>query len=223
MKLKGTLLLNVLLPVLLVIVLSVIINAYSMNSVRQQFAAGNELQNKNIETLIEAAELSEKVTRIHLSVKNSLKAAIDGKISNEQIYRVHLNAVNGLNKITDRITNLARSSQIQQASPQDGQRLLDHFEKYKNFVIQTTDISSIEPKSASLFADKAQDHFNDFSGHAHHITTLLAAHARDLNNADRQFFDTVFDRVTLIGLAGMLGILLLAAFTAYMSRKLTKP
>lgn len=223
MKFNRSLVLNFLLPVLLVIVLSIVINSYTMNSVRQQFEVNNDLQNKNIETMLEAAELSEQVTRIHLSVKNSIKSAIYGKISNEQIYRVHLNAVNALNKITERINGLAHSSQIQQASPQDGQLMLDHFEKYKNFVIQTTDISSIDPKSANRFADMAQNHCNDFSGHAHHISALLAAHARKLNKEDRQLFDAVFNRVTLIGLIGMLGILLLAVFTAHMTIKLTRP
>jgi hypothetical protein len=222
MKYNRAFVLNYLLPVLWVIILSIAINSFTLNKVRQQFETGNDLQNKNIEALIEAAQLSEQVTLVHLSVKNSLNSAIYGKISNEQIFRVHSNAVNSLNKITGRIQQLSRSIQIQEASPQDGQLLLDHFEKYKNFIIQTTDISSIDPKSASRFLDMAENHFNDFTEHAHHISALLAAHARSLNKEDRQLFESVFQRVTLIGLIGMAGILLLSVFTVHMTRKLIK-
>lgn len=222
MKLNRKPFLSILIPVLLVIVLSIVINSYSMNTVRQQFEAGNDLQNSNIETMIEAAELSEQITLVHLSVKNSLKSAIDGKISSEQIYRIHANAVNTLNKITERVNKFASSSPIQEASLQDGKLLLENFEKYKNLIIQISDISSIDPKTASRFLDLAQNHFNDFSGHAHHLSALLAAHARLLNKEDRELFESIFNRVTLIGLIGMLVILLLAAFTAHMTRKSIK-
>ena len=214
MKSNRTLILNFLLPVILVIVLAVIISSLSMRSIRQQFETGNDLQNKNIEVLIEAAQLSEQMTQIHLSLENSLKAAITGKMSNERIYRVHVNAVNSLNRITDRVKSLSLSRQIQEASPQDGQLMLDNFEKYKNFVILTTDISSIDPKAARRFVDQARDQFNDFSRHAHHIYTLLVAHARNLNQEDRQIFDSIFERVTLISYIAMFGLLLISVFTA---------
>jgi hypothetical protein len=217
-----TLFADLLLPFMVFIVLTLLLDAYTLSSIRQQFASGNTQQSKNIDTMMEAADLSDQIARIHLSVKNSLKSALDGKLTNEQLYRVHTNAVNSLNKITERINNLSRSSQIQEASPQDGQLLQDHFEKYKNFVIQLTDISSIDPKSANKFIDMAQNNFNDYSAHAYHIFIISAMHANSLNQANQQNFDTVFNRVVIIKIFGLLFILLLAAFTANITRKSIK-
>jgi hypothetical protein len=216
---KRTLTLNFFLPAILVTILAAVIYSLSINSVRQQFESGNIAQNQNIEVLTESVYLSSQLSQIHHSVESSLRAAIAGKMSNARLYRVHVNAVNSLNRIADRIKTLSQSRQILEASPQDGQKLLEHFEKYRNFVILTTDISSIEPKAASRFVDQAQSHYSDFSAHAHHISELLAGQARKLNEEDKQLFDAVFNRVILVGFAGMFGILLLSAIT---TRKILK-
>ena len=215
MKSKRTLLLNFLLPLILVIVLAVI-NSFSINSIKQRFETSNRLQNQNLEVLTEATYLSEQMSQIHLSVENSLKAAIAGKISNASLFRIHANAVNSLNRIAERIKKLSQTRQVLDASPQDGKLLLDHFVKYRELVIMTTDISSIDPKAAGQFVDRAQNQYSDFSGHAHHISTLLAAHAKNLNDDDQQLLDAVFERVTLTGSIVLFGTILLSAFAARM-------
>lgn len=219
MNTQRTSTLKFLLPVILVTVLAVIIYSFSINSIRQQFENGNTLQNQNIEVLTDSIYLNGQMLQIHHSVESSLSAAIAGKMSNAQLYRVHVNAVNSLNRIADRIKSLTHSRQIQEASPQDGQMLLEHFEKYRNLVILTTDISSIDPKAAARFVDQAQHHYGDFFAHAHHISELLAGQAKKLNAEDQQLFDALFARVLLIGSVGMFGMLLL---TAYTTRKLLK-
>lgn len=222
MKFNRSFILIFLLFALPVVIALITINSFSLNKIRHQFEVGNELQNKNIEALIETAQISEQVSTVHLSVTNSLNAAISGKMSNVKIFRVHANAVNSLNKLTARILQLSRSIQIQEASPQDGQLLLDHFNQYKNLIIQTTDISSIDPKSASHFVDLAENHFNDFTEHSHHISAFLAARARLLNMEGNQLFNAAFQKMALITLLGMIAILLLAAFTALRVRKLAR-
>ena len=208
---KRTLFPKIFVAGILATVLLVIIYSFTINSIRQQFESGNTIQNQNIEVLTEAVYLSGQMSHIHHSVESSLRAAIAGKISNAKLYRVHVNAVNSLNRIAGRINSLSKSRQIQEASPQDGQMLIENFEKYKNIIIMTTDVSSIEPKAAIRFVDEAQNHYSDFSAHAHHISELLAGHAKKLNREDKNLFDTVFVRALLGGAVGMSIILLIAA------------
>lgn len=214
MKTNRARLLMLLLPVILVIVPAAFISFLSTQSIRQQFDTGNELQSQDLEVLVEAARLSEQMSQIHISLEDSVKEAISGRISAARLYRVHANAVNSLNRITERVKTLSQSKQLMGANPQDGVSLLDHFEKYRNLVIMTSDVSSIDPKAAIPFVDQAQVHFHDYSEIAFRISALLADRIQNLNNNNKHQIDSIYNQITLYGSIGMLGIFLLSAFAA---------
>ena len=190
--------------------LSLLINYFSLQNIRQQIEAGNDLKMQDNEVLFEAARLNEQVTQIHISVENSLKEAVDGRITEARLYRVHANAVNSLSAIADRVKTLSQTRQVQEAGVQDGLSLLDRFEKYQSFVIMTTDISSIDPDTAVHFVDLAQVQFNDFAQITNHISALLAKRVKKLHQDDKQLFDDMFSQVILFGAGGMLIVLVVS-------------
>ena len=203
-----------LLPVILVGVLAVLINYFSMQSLMQQHETTNDLQARDIQLLKEAAQLSEQMTNIHIGISQALQGAVSGRMTEAYLYRIHTKAVNALADMSERVKALAQSKQAIEASPKDAQNLYEHFEKYRNFVIISTEISSVSPQAAGQFVDQAQAQFNDFSEHAYHLSALLAERTQQRSKEDHQLLYSTFDQITLIGSIGIIGIFLLSAFTA---------
>ncbi len=214
MKTKHTLLLTLVLPVILVAVLAVLINYLSLHSLMQQHEKSGTLQTQDTLLLSEAAHLSEQMTTIHINVNDALKGAIEGRMNEARLYRVHTKAVNSLNEMAERVKAISQSPQAREVSEEDARNLLVHFEKYRDFVVMSTDIASINPANAVRFIDHAQEQFNDFSEHAYRLSALLADRTHQRNNHDQHLFDSALDQVALIGSLGMLGILLLSVFSA---------
>jgi len=213
MKSKRNLLIIFILPVILVVVLAVLVNYFSMQSLKQQIDTGNNKKVQDNDVMFEAARLNEQITQIHIMVENSLKEAVDGRISAARLFRIHENAVNSLAVIEERVKTLSQSRQVTETGTQDGQLLLDRFEKYLSFVIMTSDISSVEPDTALQFVDQAQVQFNDFAQISNHITALLAKRINKVNQNEKRLFNEIFSQVMLIGSGGMLIILLLSLFS----------
>jgi len=212
LKSNRTLLLMLLLPITLVALLAVLINYFSMHSLMQQHESSSDLQTQDILVLSEAARLSEQMTKIHIGVANALAGAATGQMQEAHLYRVHSNAVNALAEMSERVKALSQSRQVQEASPQDAQDLLENFEKYRNFVIMSTDISSIDVAAARRFVDQAQTQFINFSEHAYRISAQLADRTQNRNSQDKRLLESIFEEVTLIGSIGMLVIFLLSLF-----------
>ena len=207
------------LPVILVAVLAILINYLSLRSLTHQHEESGALQTRDTLLLSDAAHLSEQITKIHISVSDALKGAIEGRMNEARLYRVHTKAMNSLNEMEEQIKTLSLSAQVQEVSQEDARDLLEHFEKYRNFVVMSTDISSINPSDAIRFIDQAQIQYNDFSEHAYRISALLADRTHKRNNDNKHLFDSVFDQVILIGSIGMLAILLLSV---YFARKINR-
>jgi PAS domain S-box-containing protein len=216
LKTNRTLLLMFLLPVLLVIALAAMINYLSLESLKQQHESGIDLQTQDIEVLGEAARLSENMAQIQISVENALTGTVAGKLTEEHLYRVHSKAVNSLAEMAVRVKALSSLTKVQEINPQDAQLLLEHFEKYRNFVIMSTDISSVDTYAAGEYLVRAQDEFNDFSEYAYRISALLADRTQNRNKEGKHLFDSIYNQVTLLGSIGMLVILFLSLFSARM-------
>jgi PAS domain S-box-containing protein len=202
------------LPAVLVIVLAVLINYLSIHSLRQQHETNIDLQTRDIEVLAEAAKLSERIAQIHINVTTALEATISGKMTEANLYRAHSAAVNALAEIEQRMRALASSPQIREINPQDAQLLYERFDNYRNFVIMSTDISSIDVAAARTYQNQAQNQFNDFYAHANHISSLLAERTLKRNRESKHLFESLYNQITLYGSIGMFAILLLSLFSA---------
>lgn len=214
MKTNRTLLLMFLLPVLLAMALAVLINFFSLHSLRQQDTSSVALQAQDIEALSAAARLSEQMAQIQAGVEYALQGTVAGKVSDARLYQVQSKAVDTLAEMAERVKAVSNAPRLKEAYPQDARLLLEHFEKYRNFVIMSADIAAVEPVAAVDYLAQARDRLNEFSTQANHLTALLAGRTLKRNNEGKHPFDSIYNRVALFGAIGAAAILLLSLFFA---------
>lgn len=214
MKSGRSILVLFMLPVLLVALVALLINYWSLHSLREQHEESSSLENLDVALLTEAARLSEDMAVVQRRVAGALEAADGKRLDEAQLYLIHSGVVNDLAALNKRVLALSRSAQVREVSPEDARALPEETRNYGNFVIMATDIAAIDPRTAIRYVDKAQQHFIAFSEHAHRISASLANRTTMRNEEARHAFDRFFRQVLVFGLAGMAGMMLLAVLSA---------
>ncbi|MFZ3016880.1 MAG: EAL domain-containing protein [Gallionella sp.] len=221
MKIGRSILVLFMLPVLLAALVGLLINYWSLHSLREQHEQSSSLENLDVALLTEAARLSEDMAVVQRRVAGALEAADGKRLDEAQLYLIHSDVVNDLAALNKRASALAESPQVREISPEDALALPVHTRGYGNFVIMATDIAAIDPGTAIRYIGRAQQHFIAFSEHAHRISAQLANRTTQRNDDARRAFDGFFNQVLVFGLAGMAGMMLLAVLSARkISRKM---
>ncbi len=219
MKRNSPLLLLLLLPALLVVAPGVVVDYLSLQSLKVRQDESRRMLDENIRLLGEATSLSEALSQIHIGLTNALGDVIAGRISDAQLYRIHSRVTNRLSQLRINVKGLSENSVVQSANQTDAHFLLDHFDRYRNFVIISTDISIVDPAATQQYLDQAQGQFLDFSEHAYRISTLLSERIQKNNAENAILFDALYEKIILISSLVMLGLLLIALFTARIINK----
>ena len=219
MRIGRSILVLFMLPVLLAALVALVINYWSLHSLREQHEQSSSLDNLDVALLTEAARLSEDMAVVQRRVADALEAADGRRLDEAQLYLIHSSVVNDLAALNRRVSALSESAQVREVSPEDALALPEQTREYGNFVIMATDIAAIDPGTAIRYIGQAQQHFIAFSEHAHRISALLANRTTQRNDAARRAFDGFFNQVLVFGLAGMIGMMLLAVLS---SRKISR-
>ena len=219
MRVGRSILVLFMLPVLLAALVALLINYWSLQSLREQYEQSSSLENLDVALLTEAARLSEDMAVVQRRVADALDAADGRRLDEAQLYLIHSDVVNDLAALNKRVKALSESTPVREVSPEDALALPIHTREYGNFVIMATDIAAIDPGTAIRYIGRAQQHFIAFSEHAHRISASLANRTAQRNDAARRAFDEFFDQVLVFGLAGMVGMMLLAVLS---SRKISR-
>ncbi|HAF45670.1 MAG TPA: GGDEF-domain containing protein [Gallionellaceae bacterium] len=204
-------------PVLLPALFALLINYWSLYSLRAQHEQASNQERQEVALLTEAARLSEELAAVQRRVASTLEAADRKRLSEAQLYRIHSEVVDQLAQLNRRVLVLAESSAVREVGLEDALALPEHTRLYGNFVIMATDIAAIDPSTAVRYIGDAQQHFIAFSEHAHRISARLANRMVQHNAVAERAFSSFFMQVLLLGLAGMAGAVLLAVLS---SRKL---
>ncbi len=214
MKIRRSILVLFMLPLLIAVSVALLINFWSLHSLREQHEGIVSQESRDIALLTEAARLSEDMAGVHRRVASALDGADGGRLDEAQLYRIHSGVVDELAALNKRVHALSGAGQVREISPQDAAALIEHAGRYGNFVVMATDIAAIDPRTASRYVDKAQQHFIAFSEHAHRISALLANRTSKHSEDARRAFGGFFRQLLFLGLAGMVGMLLLAVLSA---------
>ena len=217
MRIKHSLLILFMMPVLLPALFALLINYWSLYSLRAQHEQASNQERQEVALLTEAARLSEELAAVQRRVASTLEAADRKRLSEAQLYRIHSEVVDQLAQLNRRVLVLAESSAVREVGLEDALALPEHTRLYGNFVIMATDIAAIDPSTAVRYIGDAQQHFIAFSEHAHRISARLANRMVQHNAVAERAFSSFFMQVLLLGLAGMAGAVLLAVLS---SRKL---
>ena len=221
MKIGRSILVLFMLPVLLAALVALLINYWSLQSLRVQHEQSRVQESMDVALLTEAARLSEDMAVVQRRVADALEAADGGRLDEAQLYLIHSDVVNDLAALNKRVRALSESPQVREVNLEDALALPEHAMGYGNFVIMATDIAAIDPGTAIRYIASAQRHFIAFSEHAHRISARLANRTLQRNDDAKRAFDGFFTQVLIFGLAGMAGMMLLAVLSARkISRKM---
>jgi PAS domain S-box-containing protein len=162
----------------------------------------------------EAASLVVDIVQLHQVVANVLDKAAAGKIGEEGIYSVHTKIVNDLATLDNPIRKLIQNANDLGLGSHQVDELNQDFQGYRNIIITATDISSVDPKTAIQYIDKAQKHFLSFAQNANIVCSLLGDRVSSKIAGSQVASKNNFLNITLISLGGLLGLLGLSYLSA---------
>ena len=219
---RRTFLLFLLLPVVLVALLGTVITFWSLNSLREHNLDRYTAEREDLQILIEAAQLGERLAAMHQLSASGLKGAAAGELDEAAIYRIHSEIVDSLAELGQRTMALTKAPHVVAAAGDDARMMLADFENYRNFMVMATDIAAIDPTTAAGYIDQAQDYFVDFVKRRHAITAQISQAALEHAEAGASAFEQVFRWVLLISGVALVVMLALALVSGrWLSLRLT--
>lgn len=172
------------------------------------------LVNPHLAVITEASSLVVDIGHLHKAVSDVLDDAADGKLDEAGVYRIHSRIVNDLAALDQRIKTLRQNANDLDVNSSEIDALQQDFDGYRNFVMMSTDIASVDPKTASNYILKAQQRYLSFAQNAHSVSSLLADRNRSRITTSLATSKFNFIRIIEIGLIGLLAMLGLSYFSA---------
>lgn len=214
MKFRRTFTLLFLLPVLLAALIPLLINYWSLQSLRNKDQQNSAMTKIDVDLLTEAARLSESMAVVHKRVKKALEYSVAKGMDEQQMYVFHSRLVDELSALNKRVETLASNEQVLSLSRSDAKAMSALAKAYGNFVIMATDMSYLDIQHAIQLETEAQNHFISFSEHANRISAMLADRTALNNDESNIYLEEYFKQVMIIGLSGMVAMLALSIMSA---------
>jgi len=189
-------------------------NLGSIYRLKQQFEKSNQTQIQDLDLVTEAATLSSDMAAIQNRISNTLESANSGALDEALIYSYHSEFVESFALLETRVLALEKSAGTFNIAREDTRALVKHFNNYRNFVIMAGDIAAIDPARANEYISDARAHFVAFAKHSNQIAATLSQQVRNSGLNDLSVFETVFYRILVIVLLGLLLIIFLSSITA---------
>jgi signal transduction histidine kinase/CheY-like chemotaxis protein len=210
-----------LLPVILAAFLATLITLWSLQTLREENRERFALERLDLSLLNEAAQMGQGMAETHQLAAGALQKAASGTLDEAGLYLIHNDIVDALAKLERRTRDFSELLQMEVIDPEDARGMVGDFEGYRNFMLMATDIAAIDPTMAAGYISKAQGHFIDLVKRRQTISKILAEHAREHAEEGAQAFHTVFMRVLLVSVLGLLAVVLLSLLSAqWLSRHL---
>ncbi|EKE16653.1 MAG: hypothetical protein ACD_10C00870G0001, partial [uncultured bacterium] len=156
------------LPVAFVLLLAGGLSLVSFYKLQQDYSAVRALQARDIEQVAEITQFNEDIASIQREVAQTLERAGKGKLDEAGVYQVHSQVVNQLADLGQRLSRL-QTDQLDENLRQTGV----HFQAYRNFIIQATDIAAIDPPMAMQHAYQAANNYLFLAEHTHAIAKRI--------------------------------------------------
>ncbi len=214
MKRFNSTLLMFMRPAILVASLAAAINLGTLFIFNQDQQNLLSLVNPHLAVITEASSLVVDIGQLHKAVSNVLDDAAEGKLDEAGVYRIHRKIVNDLAALDERIKTLRQYANDLDVSSGEVDALQQDFDEYRNFVMMSTDIASVDPKTASHYIFKAQQRYLSFAQNAHSVSSLLADRNRSRITTSLATSKVNFISIIEIGLIGLLAMLGLSYFSA---------
>ncbi|WP_417581113.1 putative bifunctional diguanylate cyclase/phosphodiesterase [Nitrincola sp.] len=215
MRAGKTVLLMFLLPAFLMLVLSLLIGFFSLNSLRSQYIESSDIQAEDLQTLHMESIFKRDISELHSRVVTMLDGARKHQFTDIQLYREHSQLVNDLAEIQQLVDGLAESNLLKEVNHNSVKGLQQSFSDYRSLAIMATEIAAIDPDTAGSFFAQAQTSFNQFSIFTGRISILLTDRTMLREQRARARHERAFVHIFIFGLVGTLLVLLMVFAIAY--------
>lgn len=215
MRAGKTVLLMFLLPAFLVLVLSLLIGLFSLNSLKSQYIESSDIQAADLHTLHDESIFKRDISELHSRVVAVLDGARKHQFTDIQLYREHSQLVNDLAQIKQLVNRLAASNLLREVNHNSVQGLQESFSAYRRLVIMATEIAAIDPDTADTFFAQAQTSFNEFSVFTGRISMLLTDRTMLREQQARARYESAFVQIFIFSLLGVVLVLLVVFAIAF--------
>ena len=197
------------LPVALVILLAGGLNLASFYSLRGDYQLARQLQALDLQKINASTEFNQEVAAIQHRVTSTLEEAGAGKLDEAAVYRIHTEIVDRLAALETRLPELKENP---------GDELKDvseHFQQYRNFIIQATDLAAIDPANGMRSAYQAANQYLFLSEHTRDIAKQIGNNSALRSAAQEQLFEDHAVRNLISGGLLMLALLIISGLIIY--------
>jgi PAS domain S-box-containing protein len=192
------------LPVALVALAAGALNLVSLYSLQASQEAASLEQGRNIDRIDASVQFNRELAAIQNLAGKTLEQASAGKLDEGRIYSLHAEVVDRLAAVERQLPALLGADR----DDDDIAEARENFEAYRRFIIQATDLATIDPLGALKNVYQAANRYVALSAHTHQLTAAFAETASSLNAALARSFEQEAIRTTA-GTALLLGCLLL--------------
>jgi len=171
-------------PVALALGCGAVFDNWAQSTLRQAQESMAAEVDSDARSASEAADISRSVLLIQQRVSLALMEARLGRIDEAQSYVLHTQIVEQVDALHKRINrlNLSEEPVLVQAKVA---LALNAFLKFREFVLMSTDIISIDPTKASEYMSEASQHYTDFALQVSDIAGIYMAHSLQHNVQSR--------------------------------------
>lgn len=178
--------------------------AFDIETRRQLSQTQQELaidQERNLQSAKLASSISRDMTELQKMVTITLKDAELGKLDEAEAYRIHTVVVDRVAVLENQLNLLQKAHDaelIQVYLPKSKAA----FSGFREFVLRSTDLISIDPKTARTHLVQAAEHFSELNLILSDITVEYTNEAQRASQESREKLGLLSDRLTMISLVG---------------------
>jgi len=205
-------------PVALALTIGVLFDYLVQSKLRNAQEAAFLAQSDDVATATSVADISRSLLQIQQQVTQALSSARDNKIDEGQAYKIHSRIVDEVAALHQQLLALGQQDSFQ-AAPAEYRTALQSFADFRQFVLMSTDIISIDPTLASKHLAQAGQHYADFALNVDAIVKTHLEHA-SLSGEQSQHALRDFSRNML--LISVLGTLTLIALWFALALRLAR-
>ncbi|SFC00680.1 diguanylate cyclase (GGDEF) domain-containing protein [Marinospirillum celere] len=207
MSTSRNLLLVFLLPALLILFITLVFGASSLNQLKTQFTNYQTLNTQDLRTIKEAIRFTEALDAQHQELLVSINAARNDLVGELKLGFIYSDQQASFNQLANQVESLAESALVSAVNETSRLRLRTAFADYQNFALEALEILQTNPEKAEQTLQHAYLEFHEATQDINHIKTLLAEQAEERTQVASLEFLSTAQKQMLAGLVALLSLL----------------
>ncbi|TXH88550.1 MAG: response regulator [Rhodoferax sp.] len=209
-------------PVALAVSVGAMFDYFVQSTLRQAQVSTAKEQSADLVVVSEISSINRQLLEIQLTVNSALNQAKNDNLDEAQAYKLHSKIVDEVAALETRLTNLTQNRQTELL----GEKALTataQFHQFRQFVLMSTDLLSIDTAMAGQHLAQANIHYGDFALAITAVSDAFVQHAQAHGQKTQAELDEFSRRMTTISTFGTVVIVLMWLLVAFtMARRLDR-